>query len=85
MKKITSIIAVVLVLTSVLGGCKKTTTTPSPNVPVVSESPAITSPKVSASPSASPKASPVTSPKASAPASPGQKQPATSPSASPKA
>ena len=78
MKKLTAIIAVLMVLTSVLGGCKNKTTVPSarPNVPVVSESPAIPSPKLS--PSASPKASPTTEPSTS----PAQKQPAASPSAS---
>jgi len=78
MKKITSIIAIFLLMATIFGGCKKTTPTPSasPNVPVVSESPAIPSPELS--PSASPKASPATSPSTS----PAQKQPAASPSAS---
>jgi len=71
MKKVSVAIALVLMLLAVLGGCKKTTVTPtvSPNVPVVSESPAIPSPSVKTSPAVtgtvSPAASPVASPAAS--------------------
>ena len=62
MKKITTIVAVVLALMSVLGGCGKTITVPKvPHVPVVSENPAVNSPKVRALPSTSPKASPLVS------------------------
>jgi len=70
MKKITVFITLALLLLAMLGGCKTNTTTPSasPNVPVVSQSPAIPSPSVSASPKAS--TAPSASPKASTAASP---------------
>ncbi|NLH01753.1 MAG: hypothetical protein GX488_07650 [Clostridiales bacterium] len=56
MKKFTTIITVFLMLASVLGGCKKATPTPSmsPNVPEVSESPAIPSPEISPSATVTP-------------------------------
>ncbi len=55
MRKLTAIITLALMLLAMLGGCKKATVTPtvSPNVPVVSESPAIPSPAVTASPKVS--------------------------------
>lgn len=67
MKKITSIISVVVVLVSALVGCYKTPTSPrvSPHGPVVSESPSVPSPKASALPTTSPRASPIVSPKTS--------------------
>ena len=70
MKKMTAIITMILMLLAMLSGCKSNATTPtvSPNVPVVSESPAITSPSIGSpeatapvSPSASPAASPAAS------------------------
>ena len=66
MKKITAIIILSLLVLAMLGGCKNTGTTPSvsPNVPVVSESPAIPSPTTGESPEASP--SPAASPMVSA-------------------
>lgn len=75
MKKTTAYITLALLLLALLGGCKSNTAKPSasPNVPAVSQSPAIPSPSVSASPKAS--AAPSASPKASA-------SPAASPSAS---
>lgn len=62
MKKISAIITLVFMLLAMLGGCKSNVVTPtlSPNVPVVSESPAIPSPEVSTSPAASPAVSPAT-------------------------
>lgn len=75
MKKISAILSLVLMLLAMLGGCK-TTPAVSPNVPIVSESPAIPSP----SPIVSPKPSPVESPKATAPV-----KPTASPAASPAA
>jgi len=66
MKKISAIFSLVLLLLAMLGGCKSNDTTPavSPNVPIVSESPAIPSPDMSASPdvteTVSPSASPAT-------------------------
>ncbi|MEA4894110.1 MAG: hypothetical protein VB064_02490 [Oscillospiraceae bacterium] len=73
MKRTTAIIVLALMILAILGGCKTSTTTPSasPNVPVVSESPAIPSPTTGESPAASakvspsPSASPETSPAAS--------------------
>lgn len=64
MKRITAIITLVLILTVLFCGCTKTDVTPtvSPNVPVVSESPAIPSPDMSASPAVTPSASPAVSP-----------------------
>lgn len=78
MKKISAIFSLVLLLLAMLGGCKSNNTTPavSPNVPIVSESPAIPSP----SPIVSPKASAVESPKATAPVKP-TASPAVSPTA----
>ena len=78
MKKATAFITLALMLMALLGACKKTEVTPtvSPNVPVVSESPAIASPKVSSTPKASAAASPSASVAAS---------PAASSAASPKA
>ena len=70
MKKLSAIITMVLMLLAMFSGCKSNVVTPtvSPNVPVVSESPAITSPSVASpkatatvKPSASPAASPTTS------------------------
>ena len=68
MKKISAIITLGLMLVAMLGGCKSNVVTPtiSPNVPVVSTSPAIPSP----SPAASPKASAAVKPTASPAASP---------------
>lgn len=78
MKKISAILSLVLMLLALLGGCKANETTPaiSPNVPIVSESPAIPSP----SPIVSPETSPEESPKATAPV-----KPTASPAASPAA
>lgn len=78
MKKISAIFSLVLLLLAMLGGCKSNNTTPavSPNVPIVSASPAIPSP----SPVTSPKASAAASPKATAPV-----KPTASPAASPAA
>ena len=60
MKKNSAIFALVLTLTVLLCGCKSNVVTPtvSPNVPVVSESPAIPSPSMKASPTVSPVISP---------------------------
>lgn len=60
MKKTTVIIVLALLVLAVLGGCKTGTTVPtaSPNVPIVSESPAIPSPDLTESPEASPMTSP---------------------------
>ena len=68
MKKISAYITLALMLLAMLSGCKSNVATPtvSPNVPVVSETPAISSPKVTASP----KVSPVASPQASTAVSP---------------
>ncbi len=64
MKRITAIITLVLMLTALLCACKKNVPAPtaSPNVPVVSETPAVPSPDMSASPNVSPKVSPSASP-----------------------
>lgn len=52
MKKSIAAISMIILLAAMLCGCKRNTVTPtiSPNVPVVSESPAIPSPDLSASP-----------------------------------
>ncbi len=64
MKKTTVIIVLALLVLAVLGGCKTGTTVPtaSPNVPIVSESPAIPSPDLTESPEASPMTSPSAKP-----------------------
>lgn len=72
MKRTTAIITLALLLLAMISGCKTNTTTPSasPNVPVVSQSPAIPSPTTGESPAAtgqvspSPAASPAASPSA---------------------
>lgn len=67
MKKVSAAIVLVLMLLAVLGACKKVDVTPtvSPNVPVVSESPAIPSPSAATSPAATGSVSPAVSPTAS--------------------
>ena len=66
MKRITAIITLVLLMTVLFCACSNVDDTPtvSPNVPIVSESPAIPSPDMSASPdvteTVSPSASPAT-------------------------
>ncbi|NCB74168.1 MAG: hypothetical protein EOM51_05420 [Clostridia bacterium] len=66
MKTIAAIITLVLLMTVLFCACKNVDVTPtvSPNVPVVSESPAIPSPDMSASPNATANASPSASPAA---------------------
>jgi len=66
MKKVSAVIVLVLMLLAVLGACTKTTVTPtvSPNVPVVSESPAIPSPSAETSPAVTGTVSPAASPNA---------------------
>lgn len=69
MKKITPIIAVFLMLAAVLCGCRQNNVVPtaSPNVPIVSESPAIPSPDMTPdteSPMVSPDVKPDKSPDA---------------------
>jgi len=66
MKKTISIISFILILTSILCGCKSNVVTPSSTVPKVSASPAIASPaqstKTTASPQTSATVKPITSP-----------------------
>lgn len=64
MKKATVFIALALLVLALLGGCRTGTTVPtaSPNVPIVSESPAIPSPVITTSPEVSPKETPSAKP-----------------------
>jgi len=66
MKTMAAIITLVLLMTVLLCACKNVDVTPtaSPNVPVVSESPAIPSPDMSASPTVTATVSPSASPAA---------------------
>ncbi|MBP8640598.1 MAG: hypothetical protein KBI01_06835 [Oscillospiraceae bacterium] len=68
MRKIAAYITLAMMLLAMLSGCKSNIATPSlsPNVPIVSESPAIASPDLTAAPAESPMASA----EASTPASP---------------
>jgi len=66
MKKAKSIIPIILILTSILCGCKSNVVTPSSTVTKASASPTIASPaqtaKVTVSPQASATVKPITSP-----------------------